>query len=203
MCVQGEAKATDFASCTTDDNCYSGYCCKLGESGCGRQGNDPGYCTHPNTSAIKSGRGYTCHTDDDCAKVAGDFLANGGYAHCIYDAVNAISNGCSFNCTPPSGNSSSVAGMGAGSGGGSASDGGKGVGGSATGSGGANTGAGGHATDAGMTGSGAGGKTSGGAGGAMGTGVGGGAGNKAGAAGTMGTGAGGMLAGGAGGAHLE
>jgi hypothetical protein len=130
QCQMGE-RATDYASCTSDDQCYSGYCCIAGVLGCGRQGNYPGYCTHPNTSAFEAGHGYSCDSDADCAKVVpDDFIQRGGGAHCYKDNVNNVSNGCGFNCTPstkttsPGSGGTSSGGTGSGAGGNSSSSGG-------------------------------------------------------------------------------
>jgi hypothetical protein len=95
-------KGTEFADCKDDGDCFSGYCHKTcTPAPC---------CQNPNTTAMKAGRGYSCKTDQECAAVASDFISRGGKATCRYDNLNSISNGCSFNCLPGSGGTSSGAG---------------------------------------------------------------------------------------------
>ena len=172
-CKQGE-RATDFASCTSDDECFSGNCCKRGMAGCGKQGDYPGYCVHPNTTAYKSGHGYSCDTDADCAAVAPDFIARGGRAHCYKDNVNDVPNGCGFDCSSPthdpavtSNGGSPASGAGGAPGIAGATS---GAGGSAQSMGGGPSGAGGSAQSGGGGPSGAGGSAHGGVGGPSGTG---------------------------------
>ena len=155
-CKQGE-RATDFASCTSDDECFSGYCCKRGVYGCGKQGDYPGYCIHPSTTAYKAGHGYSCETTADCEAVAPDFIARGGTARCYKDNLNDVPNGCGFDCSSPTHDPTVTSGTstgggpvsGAGGAPGTAAGTTSGAGGSAQGVGGATPGAGGSAQNVG------------------------------------------------------
>jgi hypothetical protein len=98
MCQYTVTPHIDFSSCTSDNECFSGYCCISGKLGCGRQGTFPGYCTHPTTSAFNAGHGYSCKTDQDCIDIQPDLVATGVTPKCHYDSINGVSNGCSFDC---------------------------------------------------------------------------------------------------------
>ena len=98
QCKYTVTRALDYSECASDDDCYSGYCCKLGASGCGHQGTFGGYCMHPTTSAFKAGHGYSCATDQDCIDVAPKLVAQGVLIECHKDNLNNVSNGCSFDC---------------------------------------------------------------------------------------------------------
>jgi len=98
QCKYTVTRALDFSSCESDNDCFSGYCCKPGVFGCGHQGTFPGYCAHPSTTAFRAGHGYSCETDQDCIDVAPQLVQQHVSIKCYKDNLNDVSNGCSFDC---------------------------------------------------------------------------------------------------------
>ena len=61
---------TNYAPCDADSDCYGGFCDETGNPG--------PYCYPPTPTALDSGRGYTCNTDQECNDVLdADVLASG------------------------------------------------------------------------------------------------------------------------------
>jgi hypothetical protein len=98
QCKHTVTRALDYSECASDNDCFSGYCCKPGVFGCGHQGTFAGFCAHPNTSAFNAGHGYSCETNQDCVDIAPHLVAQGVEIACHKDHINNVSNGCSFQC---------------------------------------------------------------------------------------------------------
>lgn len=83
-----KAAGTQFASCTSDSDCYSGFC--------DFSGNPGPYCFVPTHAARDDGHGYSCSSDADCNEVLdSDAIASGIKGECRNDDVYS---GCMFNC---------------------------------------------------------------------------------------------------------
>jgi hypothetical protein len=84
-----KAPGTQFASCSSDSDCYSGFCDFTGNPG--------PYCFVPTHAARDAGHGYSCSSDADCNEVLDpETRASGIVGECRNDSIY---EGCLFSCT--------------------------------------------------------------------------------------------------------
>ena len=85
-----KAPGTSYASCSSDDDCYSGFCDETGS---------PPFC-HVRSAYDPDDqyRGYACQSDADCNTVLPpDVRASGVVGICHRDSTY---DGCEFHCDP-------------------------------------------------------------------------------------------------------
>lgn len=98
---------TEFAPCTTDSDCFSGFCDESGKPG--------PYCW-ASARAVNAGRGIACSSAPDCPLPA-SAAARGIRAGC--GGSNIATNFCSYYCRPDAGVPQERSDAGASAGGGS------------------------------------------------------------------------------------